>query len=210
MASKEPNMQQVPRTVKEKIYEAPPGKFLASADYPAIEMRIGAVHHKEPVMLTSFKHGEDLHYKMASLMTKKLIPNEDQKGLEGFITKEERNSAKCYAAGTEVLTNQGWIRIEDICSWTNKEDLVAYEGSLKAIDPTGVENDILATYRGTTTEMIDMELEDGSILLVTPDHKMYVLREGLEQSVLAKDLRLSDDILEFKPNRNSKLLINES
>ena len=52
---KNPNMQQIPRTVKSKIYAAEPGTFVCSADYPAIELRLGAVYHKEPVMIEAFK-----------------------------------------------------------------------------------------------------------------------------------------------------------
>ena len=104
---KNPNMQQIPRTVKDYIYAAEPGTFVFSADYPTIELRLGAAYHQEPVMIEAFKHGEDLHYKMAHLMTGKPIPvtDEEKHDTTGkFINKEERTAAKnanfgyCYGA----------------------------------------------------------------------------------------------------------------
>lgn len=97
LASKEPNMQQVPRTVKSHIYKAPKGRCIFSADYPAIELRLGATVHEEPVMIEAFRHGEDLHYKMAEIMTGKKIPKteEEKKDKSGiYIDKEERTAAK--------------------------------------------------------------------------------------------------------------------
>ena len=105
LASREPNMQQIPRTVKDYIYSAPPGRCVFSADYPAIELRLGAAYHEEPAMIEAFRNGEDLHYKMANIMTGKPIPKtEEEKKDPNFITKEERTAAKncnfgyCYGA----------------------------------------------------------------------------------------------------------------
>lgn len=97
LACKNPNMQQVPRTVKDYIYRAPAGRVVFSADYPAIELRLCSVWHEEPVMIAAFQRGEDLHYKMANLMTKKPIPHTDEEKHDTsgkFINKEERTAAK--------------------------------------------------------------------------------------------------------------------
>lgn len=94
---KNPNMQQVPRTVKDYIYRAPAGRVVFSADYPAIELRLCSVWHEEPIMIAAFQRGEDLHYKMAKLMTKKPIPHTDEEKHDTsgkFISKEERTAAK--------------------------------------------------------------------------------------------------------------------
>lgn len=94
---KNPNMQQVPRTVKDYIYRAPAGRVVFSADYPAIELRLCSVWHEEPIMIAAFQRGEDLHYKMAELMTKKPIPHTDEEKHDTsgkFISKEERTAAK--------------------------------------------------------------------------------------------------------------------
>lgn len=97
LACKNPNMQQVPRTVKDYIYRAPAGRVVFSADYPAIELRLCSVWHEEPIMIAAFQRGEDLHYKMAKLMTKKPIPHTDEEKHDTsgkFISKEERTAAK--------------------------------------------------------------------------------------------------------------------
>lgn len=107
LACKNPNMQQIPRTAKHGIYDAEPGTVVFSADYPAIELRLGAAYHQEPVMIDAFKHGEDLHYKMAQIMTGKKIPvtEEEKNDTSGeYISGEERTAAKnanfgyCYGA----------------------------------------------------------------------------------------------------------------
>lgn len=97
MASKDPNMQQIPRTAKHDVYAAPPGMLVMSADYPAVEIRLGAVYHKEPVMIKALQDDEDLHYKMAAAMTGKKIPKTDEEKHDEsgeFVDKEERTAAK--------------------------------------------------------------------------------------------------------------------
>lgn len=97
LASKEPNMQQIPRTVKSHIYKVGPGRCIFSADYPAIELRLGATVHEEPVMIDAFKHDVDLHYKMANIMTGKPVPVTDEEKHDEsgkYISKEERTAAK--------------------------------------------------------------------------------------------------------------------
>lgn len=107
LASREPNMQQIPRSIKDNIYKAPAGRCVFSADYPAIELRLGAAYHEEPVMIEAFRNGEDLHYKMANIMTGKPIPKTDEEKADKsgkFISKEERTAAKnanfgyCYGS----------------------------------------------------------------------------------------------------------------
>lgn len=203
LASKEPNMQQIPRTVKDYIYRAPKGRCVFSADYPAIELRLGAAYHQEPVMIEAFRRGEDLHYKMAEIMTHKKIPHTDEEKHDTsgvFINKEERTAAKnCFTAGTKILTDKGWLNIEDLCNWTENMDLSPYlEQKYKAIDPITKEPiDIMFTYKGEAEELIDFELENGDTISVTPEHRMYVNRFGKIQIVFAKDVKETDELIKF-------------
>lgn len=115
LASKEPNMQQIPRTVKSYIYKAPKGRVVFSADYPAIELRLAAVWHREPVMLEAFKEDKDLHYAMAQIMTGKEIPKteEDKKDESGrFISKDERTAAK--SANFGFLYGSWWTSYQQV------------------------------------------------------------------------------------------------
>ena len=201
---KNPNMQQVPRTVKDYIYRAPAGRVVFSADYPAIELRLCSVWHEEPIMIEAFQKGEDLHYKMAAMMTGKKIPvtdeeKHDESGI--FINKEERTAAKnCFIKGTEILTDAGWIKIEDLCDWVDSDGTVPYlENRYKAIDPfTSEPIDILFTHKEVAKEILEFNLEDGSTMSVTPEHRMWVRRNGTEKIVLAKDVVLSDEIIPYE------------
>ena len=204
LACKNPNMQQVPRTVKDYIYRAPAGRVVFSADYPAIELRLCSVWHEEPIMIEAFQKGEDLHYKMAAMMTGKKIPvtdeeKHDESGI--FINKEERTAAKnCFIKGTEILTDAGWIKIEDLCDWVDSDGTIPYlENRYKAIDPfTSEPIDILFTHKEVAKEILEFNLEDGSTMSVTPEHRMWVRRNGTEKIVLAKDVVLSDEIIPYE------------
>ena len=100
MSCSKPNMQQIPRDVKDTIYKAPDGYKIIKADYPAIELRIAAVVANEPVMIKAFKEDKDLHRLTASLISGKPYD---------AITKEERQQAKAvnfgliYGMGAETL-----------------------------------------------------------------------------------------------------------
>lgn len=119
LACRNPNMQQIPRTVKAYIYDAPIGRSVFSADYPAIELRLGAVVHKEQVMIDAFKHGVDLHYKMAAIMTGKPIPHTDEeKHDDKFINKEERTAAKNANFG--FIYGGSWVSYQQVQLVKNK------------------------------------------------------------------------------------------
>ena len=110
MASKHPNMQQIPRTLKEYIYDTDKDELVISADYPAIELRLESVYTMDPTMLKAYAEGQDLHYIMASKMMHKPIPQTDEEKADpNFITKDERLKGKCcnftliYGAKEETL-----------------------------------------------------------------------------------------------------------
>ena len=99
MASKGPNMQQIPRTIKDYIYKSRPGYIISDADYPAVELRIEAVVTEDPVMIEAYREKQDLHYKTAYGIFKKPIPHtpEEKAAAEhggNFISKEERGKGK--------------------------------------------------------------------------------------------------------------------
>jgi len=68
LASRNPNLQNVPKGPARAIYIPAPGNIFVSADYSQIEMRIAAVLAGEEQLLEAFKKGEDIHRKTAALV----------------------------------------------------------------------------------------------------------------------------------------------
>ncbi len=71
LASREPNMQNIPTATPEgqeikHLFTATPGWQLLTADYSQFELRISAILSGEENLLTSFKQGEDIHTSVAA------------------------------------------------------------------------------------------------------------------------------------------------
>ena len=95
LSSSDPNLQNIPvRSARgQKIREAfvaDEGKVLLSADYSQIELRILAHMSEDPVLMDSFKRGEDVHRRTASEIFHKSPET---------ITDQERSSAKAINFG---------------------------------------------------------------------------------------------------------------
>ncbi len=81
-----PNVQQIPRSLKHKIYKG----LIIRADYPAIEMRTGCIIAQDEHMIQSFVKGLDIYKSVGStILQKKYID----------ITKEERQKMKAVVLG---------------------------------------------------------------------------------------------------------------
>lgn len=105
-ACKNPNMQQIPRKMKNRIYQSKEDGIVFDADYAAVELRLETVVSNDPVMLDAYKLGKDLHYLTASKIFKKQIPSTAEEKEDAasnpntvFVTKDERNKAKGFNFG---------------------------------------------------------------------------------------------------------------
>ena len=103
-----PNMQQIPKDIKNTIYQSSEDGAVFDTDYAAVELRLATVVSNDPVMLENYKNGVDMHYYTASKLYKKEIPHtEDEKEdaeknpNSKFISKQERGLGK--------MTNFGLI-----------------------------------------------------------------------------------------------------
>lgn len=105
ISCRRPNAQQVPKKGEDglalrRLFQAPPGKKLVSADFSTIEMRIMAYLSGDQTMIEAFREGQDLHRLTASKISGQPLEQ---------ISKEQRNAAKVvnflliYGGSAETL-----------------------------------------------------------------------------------------------------------
>ena len=86
-----PNLQNAPRDPAFRaLFTARPGYQLIVADYSQIELRIAAILADDPVMLSCYSRGDDLHRRTAAALAG--IP-------ESAVTKQQRQLAKAVNFG---------------------------------------------------------------------------------------------------------------
>ncbi len=71
LSSSNPNLQNIPVKTDEgkrirKLFTAPKGRLLVSADYSQIDLRVLAHYSKDSALLQAFRNGEDIHSRTAS------------------------------------------------------------------------------------------------------------------------------------------------
>jgi len=113
--------------------------------------------------------------------------------------KELRDTGKaCFAEGTEILTNKGWAKVEDICKENPFIGIgYVFKGGLRSINWDGEEQPILATIKSDKPDKIRFDFENGSFLEVTEDHEMAVVRNGEFLLVPAKNVLEDDEIPDY-------------
>jgi len=90
LSSTDPNLQNIPVRKEmggelRKMFVAPEGKVLVDADYSQIELRLLAHIANDPVMLTAFEQGEDIHTVTASQVFD--VPVDEVTSLHRFRAK---------------------------------------------------------------------------------------------------------------------------
>lgn len=90
MSCYDPNVQQIPRTIKKIFYKSTTQDPAFRIDYPSMEARTGGCIMKDKTIIDIFKHKRDMHIVTASLFLNKP---------ENEITKEERFRAKAANFG---------------------------------------------------------------------------------------------------------------
>lgn len=138
------------------------GVFL-QIDYSQVELRVLAALSGDPTMVGVYTNNGDIHTTNACMIFG--MTEDEMKALPDAEQKRRRTVAKrvgfglCTLEGTPILTQRGWVKIEDIC-----DDDLLWDG-VEYVSHGGL------TYQGVK-ECINL----GGDAWVTPDH--LVLRDG--------------------------------
>ncbi len=156
------NLQNLPRggELRQAIC-APYGHTLVAVDSSQIEARMTAWLAGQDDLVKDFGRGEDIYSKFATAVYDRPITKSDK--VERFVGKT------CLAAGTEVLCDTGWKRIEEVTVddrvWDG-EEWVCHQGLI---------------YNGLKQTLPLYGL------WLTPDHLVWSGTEWLEAQSLAHD-----------------------
>jgi len=128
LSSRTPNLQNIPRESEIRaLFIAPEGYRLVVADYDQIELRVTAHYSKDPLMVSVFERGMDIHASTAAAVLGKD---------PGDVTKEERqigkglNFAVVYGAGPQKVATMSGRSIREA-----EEFLDEYYKQFSAIRP---------------------------------------------------------------------------
>lgn len=93
----------------------------------------------------------------------------------------------CHPAGTRVMTESGEKPIEKV----GFENVLTHTGKLKPVT---------ATMRRKAEKLLEFKIQSGDNLLCTPEHPIYVYRDGKREFIEAGKVLGSDEIIFTKPN----------
>jgi hypothetical protein len=103
----------------------------------------------------------------------------------------------CFVAGTQVLTTNGWINIEELSRTGIVDEWVEYFGDVKIIGRDNVPKEIFGTIETSEKDIVNFTLENGETLSVSNDHVVLVVRDGVEVRILASEVVEGDDLVDF-------------
>jgi hypothetical protein len=93
----------------------------------------------------------------------------------------------CLRGDTEVLTPHGYVKIKNLVN--SDTEVYSYsDGDLKLIKPDSI------SVTGFADELIEIELDDGTVISGTPDHRV-MLSDGSYKCL--KDVDTEDDLMEI-------------
>ena len=92
----------------------------------------------------------------------------------------------CLAGETKILTENGYMPIEDLNNKCTRVFTFNKDGSISLTDEP-----VLITQTNTVSELIEIEMENGYTFKCTPEHRL-LLSDGTYKQ--AKDLTTDDDL----------------
>lgn len=100
------------------------------------------------------------------------------------------NNVLCLSQHTKVRTSKGFKYIKDLVAG---DVIYSYNLDTNSVEPYELNNDSVQI-TGLVDELVQVELEDGSSILCTPDHKFLT---NSHKWVSAQDLLESDELLDI-------------
>lgn len=94
----------------------------------------------------------------------------------------------CLTGDTKIVTSQGVFKIEEL------KDQVVKVPCLSSDNEIELSQECVVRQTGEVTGLIEIELEDGTVLRCTPDHRL-MLKDGTYK--MAKDLSEDDELLDI-------------
>lgn len=127
------------------------------------------------------------------LAARKISYEEYVKDAKEGRLKELRTTAKfCFGKGTEILTSMGWIKIEDIAANPIEDVGHPYFGDLMVIGADKKLKEILGFITVHPKPLLSIKLEDSTLLRLTEDHEVLIIRNSEKRRIQAKDLMEGD------------------
>ena len=205
------NFQNMPKTKEfRKIFLCPKDCIIGYADYEGMEVSIASQIAGNGILEQFLLDGKDPHSSMGAKIYKYFYNEEieyDDFYKKAKIEKEKkyieiRDKGKgtyfqCLVAETEVQTNKGIKRIDEIVPKINSGNFTNYIGEIKLKTRNNSYAEISHTIYKKNCEVLDIILEDNSIISVTPLHEMIILKDNKEIKIFAKDLKIDDELLEI-------------
>jgi uracil-DNA glycosylase family 4 len=170
------NLQNLPHSFRD-ILLADEGYIWYSFDLAQAENRIVAYVGRITPMIQAFENGSDVHRLTAGLVFNKPpeeISDEPGSSTLGDGKHSERDWGKrCIAAGTEVLTPQGWIKVED-WDWQQTE-IAQWEPANREISFVHATN-----YTAYESDVITLHSRNAHVT-GSPNHKIPLWRSDRQQ-----------------------------
>jgi len=199
-----PNLQNVPRDNKiRNMITVRPGYKLIAADLSQMELRILAMVSGDKAMQQAFRSKADFHTMTACTMFN--IPvNEFSK--ENPKHQELRTAAKCVIPSTRIPTQNGILRIKDLCNNIPEVDKFEDIKGVQIIHPDGRYVPAVQFYNGGIEKCKKITLENGMNLTGTHTHKIYVLENNQVVDKQLSDVKIDDIVLlqGCVPNHSNK------
>jgi DNA polymerase I-like protein with 3'-5' exonuclease and polymerase domains len=204
------NWQNMPKTKEfRKIFLPSKNMVMAFADYDAMEVCIFSQISGPGVLESLILENKDMHcytaVKLMKLMgiettyeevySKTKIDGQEDPIFVKWRTDSKGNNFQCLASKTRIKTNKGILNIEEIVPKINSGKFSKYTGDIKLLNRFGDTKEISHTIYKENCELLDVELEDGNTISITPDHEMLIIRDNIEIKILAKELRDEDDLV---------------
>lgn len=147
-----------------------------SFDLSQAENRIVAYVGRIKEMIDAFENGIDVHSLTASLIFNcpyEQVREDEANGVLCALGDGKRGKRfwgkKCIAAGTEILTPDGWVNIED-WNWKNKE-IAQWNKDSRTISFTYATN--MSCYESNVIELSGRNAH----LIATPNHRVPIYRK---------------------------------